>query len=321
MLVVLAPELLELILSYLEPQHLTSFGQTCARARDFIRPNNQILWKASFLQVWDHPKHVWSLLTPSARAVNRDRESSWDWYREVYRRCKAFNVLCRCNSGVRPANVEDIVPPLLDVLDTASYSDIAEDGSRASLNLEFLHRLLQRCPEFDRVVHDYHKDIESISLPLELLTDSDRPITRSMLARRVTVPEWASRFHVSRHAKYVHTMSRPLISCTDILWYNTERGRLGSVQSRRKGSGVRLVSHGAERRLWAVSEGWIRYSPLADSRGDRLLDASHLRYHPESISSLSLWVPGQCPFPATAKSCCGRLGRYHRDVDGDVRVS
>ncbi|KAF2253674.1 hypothetical protein BU26DRAFT_228049 [Trematosphaeria pertusa] len=195
MLVVLAPELLELILSYLEPQHLTSFGQTCARARDFIRPNNQILWKASFLQVWDHPKHVWSLLTPSARAVNRDRESSWDWYREVYRRCKAFNVLCRCNSGVRPANVEDIVPPLLDVLDTASYSDIAEDGSRASLNLEFLHRLLQRCPEFDRVVHDYHKDIESISLPLELLTDSDRPITRSMLARRVTVPEWASRFH------------------------------------------------------------------------------------------------------------------------------
>jgi hypothetical protein len=195
-LVDLAPELLELTLAYLEPRDLVNFARTCRRANEYIRPSNQILWKAAFLHVFDHPRHAWALWTPTARAANQRREECWDWYRELRRRCNAFDAVCRADATAR-TNVEDIVTALLDVNQTASYLDVIGQSNVESLNLNFLNRLQQRASEFDRFVHDYQYGIDSISLPPESKAEHDRPITRSMLGRRVDVPVWASRFHVS----------------------------------------------------------------------------------------------------------------------------
>ncbi|KAF2680178.1 hypothetical protein K458DRAFT_480005 [Lentithecium fluviatile CBS 122367] len=189
----LAPELLELILSYLKPHDLISFARTCHRANEFIRPNNQILWKAAFLHIFDHPKHAWGYMIPTARAANRSRESAWDWYRELRRRCAAFHAVCDLTLLT---DVENVVTALLNVNDTASYTNTDEVGTKVSLNLNFLERLQQQTPNFDRVVHDYQHNIESMSLPMEPMAEHDRPITRSMVGGKVAVPEWASRFHI-----------------------------------------------------------------------------------------------------------------------------
>jgi hypothetical protein len=191
----LAPELLELVLSYLNPRDLTSFASTSQRAHTFVHPNNKLLWRSAFLHVFDDPKDAWNLLLPTARAENQHRESSWDWYREVHRRYTAFNVVC--GIGNRPLllpDPENVVTALLDVYDTASCSSALNTEDRASLNVNFLERLFRIAPGAERVVHDYHRDIETISLPLEFMFQ-DRPITRSMLNLKAIVPEWASRFH------------------------------------------------------------------------------------------------------------------------------
>lgn len=195
-LVELAPEILELILSYLPHQHLTSFGRTSHRANEFIRPNNQILWKACYLHIFDHPKHVWDSLVPTARASNRHREATWDWHHELRRRLVAANALCKPNKERLLTDIQDVVDALLDIRDTASYSLTTESDEPRSMNLRFLNKLLARAPNVDPIVHDYHRDIDSMSLPLDLMADLDRPFTRSMLGRKVQVPEWASRLHV-----------------------------------------------------------------------------------------------------------------------------
>ena len=192
----LAPELLELILSYLEPHDLVSFARTCHRANEYIRPDNQMLWKAAFLHVFDHPKRAWASWTPTARAANRRREAEWDWFRELRRRCVAFHAVCQANA-VAQTDIKDVVTALLDVNQTASLLFVAGQSSPESLNLRFLDQLQQQAPDFDRFVHDYQHGIDSMSLPLESKAEHDRPITRSMLGRRVDVPVWASRFHVS----------------------------------------------------------------------------------------------------------------------------
>lgn len=79
---------------------------------------------------------------------------------------------------------------------TAAYLDDAGQSDLESLNLNFFYRLQQATPDFDRFVHDFQNDIESLSLPQESKAERDRPITRSMLGRRPAVPVWASRFHV-----------------------------------------------------------------------------------------------------------------------------
>ncbi|KAF2181685.1 hypothetical protein K469DRAFT_255430 [Zopfia rhizophila CBS 207.26] len=195
-LVELAPELLELVLSFLTPRDLVSFGRTCRRAAAFIRPDNQILWRRSFLQVFDDPTHAWELLQPTARAGNRDREAHWDWFQEVQRRLTAFNAICHNGNAALLSDPESIITTLLDVLETASYSESTGVNTRISFNLEFLDRIFRSAPNPERIVHDYHRDIESVSLPVEPLNNCNRPITRSMLGRKATVPQWASRFHI-----------------------------------------------------------------------------------------------------------------------------
>jgi hypothetical protein len=192
----LAPELLELVLSYLNPRDITSFGSTCQRARAFVHPNHKFLWRSAFLQVFDDPKHAWNRLLPTARVENKARELSWDWYQETYRRYTAFNAVCEPGNGeLLLAGPETVVTALLDVYDTASYSRLSGTEDRVSLNVDFLERLFCVAPDAEKVVHDYHRDIESMALPLEFMFE-DRPITRSMLNRKAIVPPWASRFHV-----------------------------------------------------------------------------------------------------------------------------
>ncbi|KAF2738582.1 hypothetical protein EJ04DRAFT_509466 [Polyplosphaeria fusca] len=196
-LVHLAPELVELILSYLTPKELLNFGQTCQRASAFVRPSNKVLWKAAYLQIFDNPLHVWNQLLPSARAKNRDRETKWDWHYEVQRNYLAFNAVCQTSNEALLADPEKVITACQDLIDTASHSTDG-DGQCVprSRNIDFLDRLFRTAPNPEKIIHDYHTDIGSLSLPLEFNFDTTRPMTRSMLLRQAEIPEWASRFHI-----------------------------------------------------------------------------------------------------------------------------
>lgn len=195
-LVELAPELLELVLSYLGPHDLTRFGQTCRRAHDFIRPTNQLLWKQTFLHLFDHPKHVWDRLVPTARAQNQPREALWDWHRELVRRTKAYNLALACDPETLAPEIDNVVKTLLDIEQTASCSAATGDASPVSFNVMYLNRLMRRAPDFDSIVHDFSRHPSSLAVPREQKMDLPRPVTRSMLRRASVAPEWASRFHV-----------------------------------------------------------------------------------------------------------------------------
>jgi hypothetical protein len=193
----LAPELVELILCYLGPWDLASFGRTCKRAHQYILPSNQILWRSAFLQIFDDPAKAWKTLCPTARAGNRQRESTWDWFDETRRRFAASNAVRQRSNADMPLNPEHVITTLLDVMQTSSHSESTDAGLGVSLNLDYLDRIFRTAPDPEKFVHDYHRDLDTVSLPLDLITDSDRPITRSMLRRQgKVVPEWASRFHV-----------------------------------------------------------------------------------------------------------------------------
>ena len=198
-IVSLAPELLELVFSYLPPSDLISFARTCRHASEFIRPNNQLLWKASFLQVFDHPKHAWDTLVPTARAANTSKEAEWDWHRELQRRLKASKAVRESGHSSFLFKVQNVVETLLHIEETASCAR-DEAGNSRSLNVSFLERLSgEHCHELDSIVHDFHHGFEIASLPLDTMAtaDFDRRVTRSMLPKRVEVPTWASKFHVS----------------------------------------------------------------------------------------------------------------------------
>ena len=197
MLIEVAPELLELILSYLEPRDLTRFGQTCQRANAFVQPDNTLLWRSAFLRVFDDPREAWKLLQPTARDENRERESRWDYYQEIHRRFTAFNALYRSHTTALDPSPKEVVTTLLDVLETATYVKPIGVQARTSLNLDFLESLFRTAPKPERIVHDYQRDMDSVSLPRPLVASPGRPVTRSMIGRSVVVPEWASRFHVS----------------------------------------------------------------------------------------------------------------------------
>lgn len=196
-LVELAPELLELILSYLKPSELVTFGATCQRARDFIRPTNQLLWKQAFLHVFDHPRHVWDSLVPTARALNQPRELLWDWHRELVRRFNASNLVLESDKQKLASEIENVVGALLDIQLTASRtSSYGAADVPVSLNVMYLTRLVRHAPDFDCIIHDFSRHPSSLSVPRDMKVDLDRPVTRSMLRRGAIAPEWASRFHV-----------------------------------------------------------------------------------------------------------------------------
>ncbi|KAF1971758.1 hypothetical protein BU23DRAFT_535837 [Bimuria novae-zelandiae CBS 107.79] len=195
-IVELAPELLELVLAYLGPLDLTRFGATCRRAHDFLRPTNQLLWKQTFLQQFDHPNHVWQHLVPTARTDNQPREALWDWHRELVRRLKIFNLLLEGDEQTIAAEIEKVISTLLDVQQTASRTSSVEPEETESLNMRYLKDLEIRIGGFGSIVHDYSRHPSSLALPQDPKPDLDRPVTRSMLRRGTVAPEWASRFHI-----------------------------------------------------------------------------------------------------------------------------
>ncbi|OCL02427.1 hypothetical protein AOQ84DRAFT_434385 [Glonium stellatum] len=185
MLMELAPELLENILSFLQPHGLVSFGSTCRMANAFIWPTNQVLWRSAFLQIFDDPHDAWKSLLPTARAANSDRETQWDWYCELRRRLLAFKVIR-----------EETANTIIDIFETTPSSGVhlRQTQQGASLNLDFLDRCLNS-QSHGSIIHDFHRGIESLSMPLEGIPGLNRPLTRSMVPRQ-RVPESASRLHV-----------------------------------------------------------------------------------------------------------------------------
>jgi hypothetical protein len=243
-LVELAPELLELVLALLGPQDLTRFGATCRRAHDFIRPTNQLLWKQTFLHRFDHPKHVWHALVPTARARNQPREALWDWHTELVRRTKAGNLLLDANRDTLALHVDHVVGALLDIQHTASCPHTPEPDAPdapdapVSLNIIYLNRLAQHVPDFDAIIHDFSRHPSSLAVPRNLKMDLDRPITRSMLRSGAVAPDWASQFHVRG------PLSDPYVACVDDLSDHLRPDRKGAgldgIQGRRKSYRVRL---------------------------------------------------------------------------------
>ena len=186
-LVDLAPELLELVLAHLDPQDLVRFGQTCRRAHDFIRPTaNQHLWESVFTNKFDHPRHAWQHLVPTARRDHQPREALWDWHRELVRRTQVFNLLVARDRPEIARQLEHVVTTLLDIQQTTS----------TDLNIDYLHDLERRAGGFDHIVHDFSNHSDSLAVSRASGIIHHRPVTRSMLRRSAVVPEWASRFHV-----------------------------------------------------------------------------------------------------------------------------
>ena len=184
----LAPEILEHILAYLKPIDLISFGRTCSQANTFISPENQLLWRASFLQAFDDPRIVWEALLPTARALNAKVEAQWDWYTEVSKRYSALRAVTAHNPLGRRANYEENVAALVDMINTATESS-------ESLNLPLLLSVFGSSKSAELFVHDFHPDMESPSLPADPHASSGRPFTRSMISNQY-VSESSSRFHI-----------------------------------------------------------------------------------------------------------------------------
>lgn len=178
-------ELLASILSFLPPLQLVDFGRTCHAANAFISPNNRLLWKYAFLQVFDHPKHAWEALTPTASEDVIESVNNWDWFSEVKRRYSAIHSVTK-GAGIESLPLEEVVTTLVDIVQTASYNETPDSLRPASLNLQFLDRFFKTNKDAEAIVHDYIH-----SLP------SHRPILRSMVtsAAKTPTPEWASRFH------------------------------------------------------------------------------------------------------------------------------
>ncbi|KAF2012781.1 hypothetical protein BU24DRAFT_258603 [Aaosphaeria arxii CBS 175.79] len=208
-LIDLAPELLELVLSYLNPAELVAFGTTCRRAHAFVHPSNQILWRSAFLQKFDDPKYAWARLAHTARTQNMAREMDWSWFEEVRKRYQAIQAVRQAttspasSTSATDCSTETIVKTLLDIVATASHTKARTGATSAaaanrSLNLDLLNSLFLSSAESEALVHDYHRtvDLDASSL-LDVMTElSNRPITRSMLGRTVAVPVWASQFHI-----------------------------------------------------------------------------------------------------------------------------
>ena len=92
-LVDLPQEVLGSILSFLEPRDVVRFGRTCQRALGFINPSNQLLWRDTFLQIFDNPNIAWAAYPPSCQPKRLD----WDWYEELKSRSVAVSI-----SGLGP---------------------------------------------------------------------------------------------------------------------------------------------------------------------------------------------------------------------------
>jgi hypothetical protein len=156
----LPQEILAHILTFLEPQSILHFGQSCKTAYSSVGPQNQVLWKSAYLHVFDDPNDAWSMMPEKALSTSNRQ---WDWHKELARKFMALRgVQSReCGSSSR---ADEYIEGLLSILDTAKFApnkhDLArgivprEDDRYTSLNLQILANLAECRDGIESLIHD-----------------------------------------------------------------------------------------------------------------------------------------------------------------------
>jgi F-box-like len=227
-LLALPPEVLELVLSLLDPYDLVSFGLLCKYAATFISPSNPTVWRHAFLHMWDDPNKAWSALLPSARAENGSYEAAWNWHSKVRDRCTALKAMTTANEVYRRQNLCSATNILIDILDTAygrtstdctSKETPADYKCRRSLSITTLLEAFSKGSQAESAIHDYEVDLVTTTRMPEILSSTPgRPVTRSMSSGPKPVSENASKLHVffgltkrERHSDYSQGHARCIV--------------------------------------------------------------------------------------------------------------
>jgi hypothetical protein len=198
----LPPELLEHILSFLDPYDLVAFGLVCKYTAAVISPSNQPVWRHAFLHLFDDPSKAWSALLPSARSANAANEASWNWHSKIRERCTALKAVTTTNKVYRRQNLDLTTDALVDIIETAYSSPPTNRTSketqvdherRRSVSIRTLQETFLTSRDAERAIHDFNADY---SAPSELLSPHPgRPVTRSMVFEQKHVSENASKLH------------------------------------------------------------------------------------------------------------------------------
>jgi hypothetical protein len=202
----LPPELLEHILSFLDPYELVAFGLVCKYTATIISPSNQPLWRHAFLHIFDDPYKAWSALLPSARSANAINETSWNWHSKTRERCMALKAVTTTNKVYRRQNLDLTTNALVDIIETAysspptnliSNETPVDYERRQSISIRTLQEAFLMSRDAEKTIHDFTADYSlRPSIPPELLfPHPGRPITRSMVSERKHVSENASKLH------------------------------------------------------------------------------------------------------------------------------
>jgi hypothetical protein len=170
------------------------------KARSHVAPTNQSLWKRIFLNTYDHPRHGWSALSPSAR--HKDVEENWDWYSRLQQR-KTFTCLINSDQLIPiTGDYTEAIQVLLEMMETAkprlTPAEIARGirpqiDDRRSLNLDILTQISHRGRRnLELLIHS--RQMAALSaVPVRSFVG--RPVTRSS-APVIEQSDEASRIHV-----------------------------------------------------------------------------------------------------------------------------
>lgn len=204
-------ELLDAILSFLDPYELIAFAVTSKLAYSFASPSNQILWRSAFLHLFDDPTQAWAELPPTARKANAAIEASWDWYIQLSVRCSALKTLSAKDEDWRRTHIGKSYDVLVNIIESsrnptwnkhsASGSPFREPFRCESKSIETLTKFFFDNPRAEKMVGRYEQVVRSGPEELEdkrppQLFPFRRPFTRSMATYADPISENASRFHV-----------------------------------------------------------------------------------------------------------------------------
>jgi len=211
------------ILCELKPRDLVAFCSTCRVARAHII--DQLLWRSAHLLVFDDPFITWSSLTPTARAMNAHRESSWDWFLSTRSRYTLLNALKKGERTEKSLSVNLYADVLLGLVETAN-AEAPETGNPAwpsnggSANIALLADLVDkhRRGVEAQAIHDYLSHSDYPSEANDTLGEWPvRPITRSM-TRLIYPTDAASRLHLlyglthrEAHSRFARCEARQLV--------------------------------------------------------------------------------------------------------------
>ncbi|KIV88334.1 hypothetical protein PV10_08026 [Exophiala mesophila] len=204
----LPPEILSHIMTFVGPPDISSFATTCKQAHTFASPQNQLLWKAAFLSVFDDPADAWAAMPVQASQL---RKEQWHWHRELRLRFLALRMArSKYVLDFDHANALAYVDTILDILDTTKFTpsprDIKHgrvptvDDRTLSRNLQVLSEIDQKDQGLVALIHDTGKSATS-TYPAtngNPWTSPLRPRTRSVTQAEdeKNRPENAARLHV-----------------------------------------------------------------------------------------------------------------------------